>query len=136
MVGINLIVSPVTKFSTLLSSSTELRFSTQSGSIGPSKLMIFLLELYSCACYLIIDVRAPSVHSLVFSLKEPNRSMSGILLGLILKLLILLYLHSWLTRPRSSSVKSSILRCSSLPQVTLQSSSTLTLIPSLCALLY
>lgn len=43
MDGESLIVSPVLSVNFLLSSRTELRFSTQTGSIGPSKTIHFLL---------------------------------------------------------------------------------------------
>ncbi len=59
--------SPVLKVSFLLSSRTEFKFSTQSGSIGPSKMIQFLLSEVSYEQTRMACAIMPSFQSLLIA---------------------------------------------------------------------
>ena len=96
--------SPVTRLSRLLSSKTELMFSIQSGSTGPSNVInTSLLEKSSAACLIAFDIK-PSVHSLLVSSKVPMSSNMVTALGLIIVCEIPLKLQMSRMRDYSSAL--------------------------------
>jgi len=64
-------LSPVLKVSFLLSSKTEFKFSTQTGSIGPSNTIQFLLSEVSYEHCLIAWAIIPSDQSWLIGSNEP-----------------------------------------------------------------
>ena len=98
------IISPVTRLRRLLSSRTELIFSTQSGSIDPSSVINISLPVVSLLADLRACERSPSVHSRLVSSNLPISCSTVTALGTIVKFLIPLNLQTAKISACSSSL--------------------------------